>query len=124
MTFETPDAMFAALSGNDLPTYLDAAGGRAQAQAEVDWPSRSHPENIYATDTSVGQFTREVGAAQVVITNNADHGGYANTGTTRKGAHTARPWYERGGEDYLDQTARAVLETEPAALLDHLTGGG
>lgn len=125
MTFDTPDAMFAALSGDNLPNYLAGeVAPRVEAAAKEDWPSRAHPENIYATDDSAGRFSTVAGGDYVQVTNEADHGVYANTGTTRLGPHTAKPWYERGGEDYLDQTARKVLETEPAALLDHLTGGG
>ncbi len=124
MMFSTPAAMFEALSADNLTPYLEGAAARAQSQAEADWPSTDHPENIWATDTSVRQFSREVGTSSVTVTNDAGYGVYANEGYTRRGQRTARPYFERGGEDYLDQTAGHVLEVEPALLLDHLTGGG
>jgi hypothetical protein len=124
VTFSTPSAMFEALSADNLTPYLEGAGARVQSQAEADWPSEEHPENIWARDRSVNQFSREVDASSVTVTNGADYGVYANEGYTRRGQRTARPYFERGGEDYLDQTAGKVLETEPALLLDHLTGGG
>ncbi len=60
----------------------------------------------------------------MVITNEAEYSGYTDDGFTTKGRRTARPWYERGGEPYLEQTAAVVAESEPAHLLRHLTREG
>lgn len=125
MIHPSPAAMFAALDGDNVQPYLATqVEPRLKAHAEEDWPSKSHPENIYAKDESVKQFTSVVGENYVLLTNESDHGDHANRGTTRRGPGTAKPWYERGGEPYLDQTAAKVLEAEPTKLLDHLTGGG
>lgn len=120
----TPSEMFGILEDPRIPEYLDAAGARVQAEAEANWPSESHPENVWATGTSVGMFSRQTEAERVVITNEAEYSGYTDDGFTGKGRRTARPWYERGGAPYLEQTAATVVEQEVGALLRHLTREG
>jgi hypothetical protein len=116
----TPAEMFAQLA--DVGGYLDGARERVKEAAVEDWPSKAHPENIYATNDSVGRFISAVEPDRVVVTNEADHGIYANDGTTRAGPGTANPYRQRGATPYLEQTAERIVEGEAQGLLDHLTG--
>jgi len=120
----TPQEMMRRLVEPRIPEYLDEGAVRVMEKARINWPSTAHPENIWARDRSVGQFSASGGGdGQRVIENAADYSGYTDGGYTAKGAATAKPWAQRGSTDYLRQTAEAEVEREAQALLDHIIGG-
>lgn len=118
----TPAEMFARLA--DVGGYLDGARERTKRAAEEDWPSKSHPENVWSKDRSVKKFTAAVEPDRVVVTNEADYSGYTDGGFTRAGQATANPYRERGATDYLEQTADRIVEDEAGELVTHLGGSG
>lgn len=86
-------------------TLDDIAGAAAVEVAkagEVEWPSTSHSENIYARDRSVKRFEVEhEGTGRYAVVNTASYSGYTDKGYTRqRGARSAGPYAARGGTDY------------------------
>ena len=84
------------------------------------WPSKTHPENVYATDKSVKLWEIRPGLTRFkkTVENHAlnkkgqPYSGYADTGTTRKGVGTAEPWKGRGVAP-LSYSQRVVARLMP-----------
>lgn len=118
----TPAEMFERITNPPIDQYLDEGIARLKDAAAEHWPSPAHPENIYATGRSAGQFRTAGAGDSRVLENGADYSGYTDGGFTQKGAATARPWHERGSSPYLTQLADAQVEPEAQALLDLIVG--
>lgn len=91
--------------------WADAAAVRMKQTLEEVSPSPDWSENIYATGEMQRSWVIErIGVGQRRVYNTADHAGYADEGYTRqKGKASARPYGERGGEDYTQQAVEQVM---------------
>lgn len=79
--------------------------------AEEVWPSRRHPENVFARDRSVKRWVVLKGApGERVLANEAGYSGFVDAGFTRAGRATARPWQARGSTIYRSQIITAGRE--------------
>ena len=108
----------------------DGAALEVVKAAEVVWPSRSHPENIYARDRSVREWTVEriaPGRRNVVCL--ASYSGYVNLGYTRwKGEGSAAPWKARGAAPYSKQivaeAVKGIRAVVKAWVAERIGGAG
>lgn len=119
----TPAELFARLQNPPIDAYLNSGIGRIKGAAERHWPSDDHEENIWTTNTSVGQFETFGAGDERTLINEAEYSGYTDDGFTFRGKATARPWAQRGGAPYLEQVADAQVESEAQALLDLVVEG-
>ena len=107
----TPAEMFARLA--DVGGYLDGAGTGSRRPPWRTGPARRTPRTSGRHHRSVGRFISAVEPDRVVVTNEADHGIYANDGTTRAGPGTANPYRQRGATPTLSRPPSGSSRAKP-----------